>query len=132
MSCGLATTTVTTAARAAKRSLSQATSPASAGRPISQGSTATMATNPAMIADSWSVSSAAPRTTPRIVACRQPCRRRSRTAASSANGRKIAPSAPWISYQAFHVIIVDRPKNAPAAIAAVCDGSHSRAARYIA
>jgi len=44
----------------------------------------------------------------------------------------MAPSAPWISYQAFHVNIVDRPNKAPVAIAAVCEGSHSLAARYIA
>ena len=82
--------------------------------------------------DSWLTSSAAPRTTPRTAACRQPGRRVSRTAASSDKGRKIAPSASWISYHAFHVIIVDKPKNAPAAIAPVCEGTHSRAARYIA
>ena len=71
-------------------------------------------------------------TTPRMMACRRPGVRRSRTDASSAIGRNTAPSAMFTWYQSCWVSIADRPKNAPAAIAPVAEGSHSRAARYIA
>ena len=109
MSCGLAITAVTAAAIPARRSLTRARSPPRAALRASQGSRAATTTIPVMIDDSRSVSSTVPSTTPRMTACRQPGRRPSRTAASSARGRKIAPSASWISNQAFHVIIVDRP-----------------------
>ncbi|MGH3158217.1 MAG: hypothetical protein ACRDNF_16805, partial [Streptosporangiaceae bacterium] len=80
--CGLATAANTTPASPAQRSLTQARAPPREGSRISQGSRAATASIPAMIIDSWSVSSAAPSTTPRITARAQPGRRASRTAAS--------------------------------------------------
>ena len=60
MICGLATTAATRAASTAGRTFAQA------GRTVSQGSRASVAAMIAKTADSWSVSSDAPRTTPRI------------------------------------------------------------------
>ena len=88
--------------------------------------------------DSWSVSRLAAATTPRMTACLThlpplpPALRRSRTAASSASGMNSAPAARFSWYQACQAMIEESPKNAPAAIAPVCEGSHSLAARYIA
>ena len=45
--------------------------------------------------------------------------------------RNTAPSTMFRWCQSCWVSIADRPKNAPAAIAPVAEGSHSRAARYI-
>ena len=87
---------------------------------------------PVRTADSGSVSTAAPTTTPRMTAWRQPGDRRSRTDASRASGRNSAPTAMLTWYQSSWASIADRPKNAPAAIAPVWLGSHSRAARYMA
>ena len=83
-------------------------------------------------ADSGSVSTAAPTTTPRMTAWRFPGVRRSRTAASRLSGRNSAPTAMFTWYQSSWASMADRPKNAPAAIAPVWLGSQSRAARYMA
>ena len=56
--------------------------------------------------------------------------RRSRTAASMVSGRKMRPAAMLTWYQFCHSIIVDRPKNAPAAMEPGTL-SQSRAARNI-
>ena len=58
--------------------------------------------------------------------------RRSRTAASSINGRNTQPKAVCMWLQSCEASIADKPKKAPAPIAPVKLGSHSRAARYIA
>ncbi len=85
-----------------------------------------------MTADSWLTSTQAPSTTPRISAGRRPGRRRSRTAASTVSGRNTVPATMFRWAQSCSASIEDSPKNAPAAIAPVCERSHSRAHRYIA
>ena len=86
----------------------------------------------ASTADSESVSTAAPSAMPSSSAWRTPGERRSRTASSSVTGRNSAPTAMLMWYQSSWLSMADRPKAAPAAIAPVCDRSHSRAARYMA
>ena len=93
MICGLAITAPIPTASAAGRTL------AHEGRCTSQGSSASATTMAASTADSWSVSTATPMTSPRMIACRRPGLRRSRTDASRAIGRNIAPSAMFRWYQ---------------------------------
>ena len=125
MNWGLPTISPASPARAAARSR------AIDGCRASHGTRTRPATIVVSTADSWSVSTAAPSTAPRMMACRRPGWRRSRTAASSAIGRNSAPSARFTWYQLRQVRIADRPKNPPAAIAPSWVGSQSRAARYI-
>ena len=125
-SCGPATIAAITAPSATGHSR------ATAGRHSSQGTRTSPVRMPVRTADSGSVSTAAPTTTPRMRAWRQPGDRRSRTEASRASGRNSAPTAMLTWYQSSWASIADRPKKAPAAIAPVWLGSHSRAARYIA
>jgi len=126
MICGLANNPATSAASAAGHSL------AAAGRRSSHGRRAAPVKMITRTAISWSVSRAPPTTSPSTSAWRQPGRRLSRTAASSASGKNSTPAARFRWYQARQVSIAERPKNAPAAIAPACEGSHSRATRYIA
>ena len=102
-SCGLASTAPIATASAAGRSL------AHDGWRSSQGSRVSPVTIAASTADSWSVSTAAPITRPRMIACRRPGVRRRRTDASSAIGRNTAPSAMFTWYQSCWVSIADRP-----------------------
>jgi hypothetical protein len=124
--CGLETTAPIRAASATGRNRARL------GRRTSHGSSTSATTIAASTDDSWSLSTAAPMTSPRITACRRPGVRRSRTDASRASGRNRAPSAMFRWYQVCWVSMQDRPKNAPAATAPVAERSHSRAARYIA
>ncbi len=124
--CGLATSKDTTAAVAA------ATSRGRQAELTSHGARAASTTISTRTKDSWSVSRLAPRITPRVTACWRPGWRRSRTAASSASGMNTTPAARLSWYQACQAMIEDSPKNAPAKIAPVCVGSHSRATRYVA
>ena len=128
ISCGLASTSATAAASPAARSLAMVPGPARPRQP-SQGNRASTATMTTRTAISWSVSTAAPSTTPRMTACRQPGRRVSRTAASRAIGMNSSPAARFRWYQDRQTSSEDRPKNAPAAIAPGCERSHSRATR---
>ena len=72
-----------------------------------------------------------PRTRPRMMPWRRPGRRRSRTAAARVSGRNSVPIAMFRWNRSCQVSMVDRPKNAPAAIEPAWP-SHSRAARYVA
>ena len=126
-SCGLASSRATAVASPVARSL--VTMPALLLARASQGISASTATMTTRMAISWSVSTAAPSTTPRMTACRQPGRRVSRTAASRAIGMNSSPSARLRWYQDRQTSMEDRPKNAPAAIAPDCERSHSRATR---
>ena len=126
MICGLASTVPVAHASSTGHSR------AHPGRRSSQGSSTSATTMAASTADSWSVSTAMPMTSPRMIACRRPGLRRSRTDASRAIGRNIAPSAMFRWYQSCWVSMQDRPKNTAAPTAPVAERSHSRAARYVA
>jgi hypothetical protein len=125
MNWGLPASSPPSPARAVARSR------ATDGCQASHGARTRAATIVASTADSWSVSTAAPSTAPRMMARRRPGWRRSRTAASRAIGWNSAPRARFTSYQLRQVRIADRPKKPPAAIAPRWVGSQSRAARYI-